>query len=220
MLKLKKILRSNGYLKVFLDHCVCIFLDWLFCPPPHDTNVSQKIVINFSLPFTGFHSLQIQTQIMKLCPSAFPDVSLCFILQSGQYLSSFFPFKDQIPMLMRLHIVYSYPCWWCGASHFGANMPPFAHMYLGAHGNLAIDGKETGLFIHSQVFSPISIEPDIASLPTTLLLFLLVALIRILNFFFGKTSTEQKYLFHTPFFVLVSHPVTLFWLVHFLSKHI
>ena len=41
------------------------------------------------------------------------------------------------------------------------------------------------LFIHSQAFLPIPIEPGIASLPTTLLLFLLAALIWILNFF-GK----------------------------------
>ena len=84
-----------------LYRCVCIFLDRLFCPPPHDTNVFQKIVIDFSLPFTWSHSLQIQTQIMKSCSSSFPDVSLRFIFQSGRRLSSFFFFKDRIPMLMR-----------------------------------------------------------------------------------------------------------------------
>ena len=90
-----------------------------FLTPPHDTNVSQKTVINFSLPFTGSHSLQIRTQIIKLCSSAFPDLSLRFIFQSGRRLSSFFPFKDRIPMLMRSRIVYSYTCRCCGASHLG-----------------------------------------------------------------------------------------------------
>ena len=38
-----------------------------------------KTIINISLPCTGFHFLQIRTQIQKLCSSAFSDISLWFI---------------------------------------------------------------------------------------------------------------------------------------------
>ena len=41
ILKLKKILLSNGYPEVFLDRCIRVFLDRLFCPPLHDRNVSH-----------------------------------------------------------------------------------------------------------------------------------------------------------------------------------
>ena len=122
---------------------------------------------------------------------------------------------------------------WCII--FGANMLPFAYTHLGPYGNLAIDRKEMG-YSFTQVFLPILIEPDIASLPTTLLLFLLVALIWIVNFFFGKaylflssnlssTKISLPHLFlcfsltpchyFSPSFLFV----TLFWLVYSLINH-
>ena len=49
-----------------------------------------------------------RTQIQKLCSSTFPDISLRFILGPGKRLSSFFHFKDRIPMLVRSRMVYQY----------------------------------------------------------------------------------------------------------------
>ena len=65
-------LLNNGYPDTFLDSCIRVFLDKLFSPPTRNSNTPDKTVLNFSLPFTGSHSLQIRTQIAKLCSSAFP----------------------------------------------------------------------------------------------------------------------------------------------------
>ena len=54
----------------------------------------------------------------KNCSSAFPDISLRFIFGPSRRLSSFFHFKDIIPMLLRSRIVYQYKCQWCGALYF------------------------------------------------------------------------------------------------------
>ena len=165
ILKLKKILLNNGYPEVFLDRCIRVFLDRLFCPPPHDTNVSHKTVINFSLPFTESHSLQIRTQIIKLCSSAFPDLSLRFIFRSGRRLSSFFPFKDRIPMLMRSRVVYNYTCRCCGASYLGQTRRHL-HTRISEHmGVSPLTGKKRAIHSLSSVLTHTrrtghSISPD------------------------------------------------------------
>ena len=89
-----------------------------FCPPTKDSDSPPKNIY-FKLPFTGSHALQIRTQVSKLCSSAFPQVTLHFIFQSGRWLSGFFPFKGQTPMLMRSHVVYKYTCWCCRALYLG-----------------------------------------------------------------------------------------------------
>ena len=93
LLNLKKLLLNNGYPDTFLDSCIRVFLDKLFSPPTRNSNTPDKTVLNFSLPFTGSHSLQIRTQIAKLCSSAFPHFTVRFIFQSGRRLSGFFFFR-------------------------------------------------------------------------------------------------------------------------------
>ena len=57
--------------------------------------------------------------ITKLLSFCFPQIELRIIFKSGKRLSSFFRFKDTIPKLMRLHVVYQYSCRCCGASYIG-----------------------------------------------------------------------------------------------------
>ena len=119
VLKCKNFLLRNGYPEAFLDRCSHVFLDRLFSPPPQDPNYSQRNVTYFTLPFTGFHSLQIRTQVMKLCFATFPHVSLRFISRSGRLFSSSFPFKERISMLLRSRVVYKYTFQWCSALYLG-----------------------------------------------------------------------------------------------------
>ena len=56
---------------------------------------------------------------MNLCYATFPNISFCFIFRSGRRLSSFFPFKDRIPTLLRSHVVYKYTCQCCSALYLG-----------------------------------------------------------------------------------------------------
>ena len=85
--------------------------DKQFSLPTRNSNMLDKTVLYFSLPFTGSHSLQIRTQTAKLCSSAFPHFTIRFIFQPDRRLSSLFSFKDRIPKLMRSRIhKYSYQC--------------------------------------------------------------------------------------------------------------
>ena len=77
----------------------------------------------FCLPFTGSHSLQIRTQIFRLCSSAFPHLNIKFVFRPTLRLSHLFTFKDKIPKgklgSKILCIVYHFKCQCCPASYVG-----------------------------------------------------------------------------------------------------
>ena len=67
------------------------------------------------LPFSGLHSVQIRNQINKLFSSAYPHIQICSIFRPMQRRSTFFRFKDHIPLSLRSLIVYKYKCQCCNA---------------------------------------------------------------------------------------------------------
>ena len=65
--------------------------------PKPAVHSAPKKVLYFSLPYTGAHSLQIRTQISRLCSSAFPHLNIRFVFRPTLRLSQLFTFKDKIP---------------------------------------------------------------------------------------------------------------------------
>ena len=115
--------------------------DKLFSPPTRNSNMPDKTVLNFFLPFTGTHSLQIRTQTAKLCSSAFPHFTVRFIFQSGRRLSGFFSFKDRIIKLMRSRI-HKYSCKCCRALYFSQTRRHFHTRISERMGVLPLMGKK------------------------------------------------------------------------------
>jgi hypothetical protein len=76
-------------------------------------------VVYFCLPHTGTHSLQIRTQIQRLCSVAFPHISIGIVFRPTLRLSNFFMFKDKFPDALRSCVVYSFKCRCCSASYVG-----------------------------------------------------------------------------------------------------
>ena len=107
VLKLKEVFVNNGYPVALFDRCLSIFLDKIFSPPISNITVSKRVV-HFCLPFTGVHSLQIQTKLIKLVSSCFPQIDLRVVLKPGKRLSTFFQFKDPIPKFLKSHVVYQF----------------------------------------------------------------------------------------------------------------
>ena len=70
------------------------------------------------------HSLQIRTQISRLCIAAFPHLDIRFVLsflhfRSSRRISSEFLFKDKVPKYLRSSVVYFFKCRCCSASYVG-----------------------------------------------------------------------------------------------------
>ena len=93
----RKLFNSNGFPSHMFDRIVHRFLDHTFDPRPPVLTASEKIIY-FCLPFTGIHSLQICTQINRLCNAAFPHLDIRFVFRSSRRISSsFFPSRIKFP---------------------------------------------------------------------------------------------------------------------------
>ena len=92
----RKLFNLNGFPTHMFDKLIRHFLNNLFDSKPPLFTVPKKIVY-FCLPFTGSHSLQIRTQITRLCSAAYPHLNIRFVFRSSTRISSFFPFKDKVP---------------------------------------------------------------------------------------------------------------------------
>ena len=114
----RKLINSNGFPSHMFDRIVRRFLEHTFDPRPPVLTASKKIIY-FCLPFTGIHSLQIRTQINRLCNAAFPHLGIRFVFRSSRRISSFFPFKDKVPKYLRSSVVYLFKCRCCSASYVG-----------------------------------------------------------------------------------------------------
>ena len=79
----RKLFNSNGFPSHMFDRIVRRFLDHTFDPRPPVLTASKKIIY-FCLPFTGIHSLQIRTQINRLCNTAFPHLDIRFVFRSSR----------------------------------------------------------------------------------------------------------------------------------------
>ena len=133
------------------DKLVCHFLNNLFEPKPPLFTVPKKIY--FCLPFTGSHSLQIRTQITRLCNAAYPHFNIRFVFRSSTRISSFFPFRDKVPKFLRSGVVYLFKCRCCFASYVGQTT---RHLHARVSEHLGISpimGKPSSSPPMSSIFS-------------------------------------------------------------------
>ena len=77
----------------------------------------QRFMMYFCLPSAGIHSLQIRTQINRLCNAAFPHLDTRFVFRSSRQIASFLPFKNKIPKYLRCSAFYLFKCRRCSASY-------------------------------------------------------------------------------------------------------
>ena len=81
----RKIFNLNGFPTHMFDQLVRHFFKNLFEPKPPLFTASTKIVY-FCLPLTGSHSVQIRTQIARLCIAAYPHLNIRFVFRSSTHL--------------------------------------------------------------------------------------------------------------------------------------
>ena len=123
----------------------------MFEPKPTVHTVPKKIIY-FCLPFTGSHSLQIRNQITRLCNAAYPYLNIRFVFRSFTRISSFFPFKDKVPKLMRCGVVYLFKCRCCSASYVGQTTRHLHTRISEPLGISRITGKPSSNPVMSSIF--------------------------------------------------------------------
>ena len=155
----------------FESKCACLatMLDSIsghetFQPKELIHSVSRKVVF-FCLPYTGTHSLQIRTQIQRLCSVAFPhNINIRIVFRPSLRLSNFFMSKDKIPNALRSCVVYSFKCRCCSASYVGQTVRHL-HTRVPEHlGISALTGKTSSSPQLTSIFSHLSHSGHTASL--------------------------------------------------------
>ena len=135
-------------------------------------NIILRKIVYFCLPFTGSHSLQIRTQISRLCSAAYPHLNVRFVFRSSTRLSSFFPFKDKVPKFLRSSVVYLFKCRCCSASYVGQTTR-YLHTRVSEHlGISPITGKPSSNSPMSSIFSHLKTTGHTASFDDFQILFL------------------------------------------------
>ena len=140
------------------DHLVRRFLNNIFEPKP-TIHTARKKINYFCLPFTGSDSLQIRTQITRLCNAAYPHLNIRFVFRSSTRISSFFPFKDKVPKFLRSGVVYLFKCRCCSASYMHVGQTTrHLHTRISEHlvGITPITGKPSSSPVMSSIFSHLS----------------------------------------------------------------
>ena len=148
----RNLLKLNGFPSHMFECITRRFLDNTFDPKPSVQTVPKKIIY-FCLPFPGIHSLQICTQINRLCNAAFSHLDTRFVFRSSGRIASFFPFKDKVPKYLRSSVVYLFKCRCCSASYVGQTT---RHLYTRISEHLGISlitGKHTANPAKSSVLS-------------------------------------------------------------------
>ena len=129
-------------------------------PKPPVLTTSKKIIY-FCLQFTGIHSLQIRTQISRLCNAAHLDIR--FVFRSSKRIFSFFPFKDKVPKYLRSSVVYLFKCRCCSASYLGQTT---RHLHTKISEHLGIS-PITGKHSTNSAISSILSHKNASGHPTT-----------------------------------------------------
>jgi hypothetical protein len=91
--------------------------------------------------------------VSKVHASAYPHISIGVGFRPSCRLSSFFPFKDRIPVALRSHVVYQFTCQCCSALYVGQTRRHI-HTRISEHmGVSPLTGKERSISTMSSILA-------------------------------------------------------------------
>ena len=79
----------------------------------------QQYKLLVVLPYLGTFSLNLRKRLYKSVSKSLPQCNIKVIFQSKNRLSSFFKFKDSIPLHLRSHLIYKFQCSNCNITYYG-----------------------------------------------------------------------------------------------------
>ena len=115
---LRSIFKCNNYPVNIIDQCIKKFLDKLYARKQIVPAVSKKELF-VVFPYLGTFSLNLRKCLRKSVSKSLPQYNLKVIFESKNRLSSFFKFKDSVPLYLRFHLIYKFQCSNCNISHYG-----------------------------------------------------------------------------------------------------
>lgn len=112
---------NNGFPTSLIDFRISKFLNKLYCPEQNNQPLSND-VLYFTLPYFGYHSTKMKTEIQSIFKKHFPTVTFNICLVNNFTISSLFHFKDKLPKSARSSVVYEYSCAQCASRYVGSTL--------------------------------------------------------------------------------------------------
>ena len=119
---LRSIFNCNNHPVNIIHQCNKMFLDKLYLPTQIVPTVPKKKLL-VALPYLGRFSLNLRKRLCKLVSQSLPLFNTKVIFQSKNLLSSFFKFKDSIPLYLRSQLIYKFQCSNCNITYYGETKP-------------------------------------------------------------------------------------------------
>ena len=109
---LRKYFSGNLYPQYLFDLSVRKYLDKMFNPQLPVQSV-QKLPVSITLPYLGPLSIKLSKDLNNIIKKFYPQIQFRCLFNNKRTISSFFPFKDQIPLMVSSNIIYKYSCGQC-----------------------------------------------------------------------------------------------------------
>ena len=79
----------------------------------------QKLPVSITLPYLGPLSIKLSKDLNNIIKKFYPQIQFRCLFNNKRTISSFFPFKDQIPLMVSSNIIYKYSCGQCQSIYIG-----------------------------------------------------------------------------------------------------
>src|SRR5215469_12911630 len=115
---LRTFFRFNLFPDHLLNTCINRFLSKLYRSQPLILTVPQ-LNLYLTIPYLGPLSLSLSSELRCLFSKYFPHCKIPLLHTNSHTISSFFRFKDIIPLFCRSSVIYSFKCVDCQANYVG-----------------------------------------------------------------------------------------------------
>ena len=121
IVKLKEIIKKNGYPTRLFDTCVKKYLNKIFSGKRLMSNAAgpTKQTLTLVLPFLGSTSLRLRNKLRSAFKESSKVFNIRILFRTSCRVKYFLRFKDQLSESMRSHFVYEFKCSSCNATYYG-----------------------------------------------------------------------------------------------------
>ena len=116
--KLKSIFKQNAYPSNFVDKCILRFFNKT-CGKRLPIHTAAKREVKLILPFLGSTSWRVKNELIRTIHNLLPYCKLNIVFKTSNRLSSYFPFKDKLPVTLDSGVIYRFRCACCNACYIG-----------------------------------------------------------------------------------------------------
>ena len=102
-----------------IEKCIKTKLDSLFIPSIPSTDVPLKKMYATLSYVSAFSNHEFKVELTQLVHRFYPQLNLVLIFKNNFSVGSFFKFKDVIPRMLCISVVYKFSCAQCNATYCG-----------------------------------------------------------------------------------------------------